>query len=266
MLGLGGLSTQMVPRVIEANCLGRESDPTCVKNPAVWTGENPRIAYLAGTLIGAGLGFGTSAWWQFGHWQSARAANFGIVNSFMGGLFFGSATDLITHDAAAISWMTLIGHAAGAWMTAIIGGGELPLNKGVLMTSGGAWAAIYTALIVAIIATTGGAVNARTGLDAVMLTPALGAGAMALATLKFNPSTAQIMRANVFGVGVGGAVLLLSALVLGGNFGSPVPYILGGVGAIASKTVVSLLWAEAAEAQSTSALEPENRHRYRSVW
>jgi hypothetical protein len=55
------------------------------------------------------------------------------------------------------------------------------------------------------------------------------------------------MRANIFGLGVGGAVLLISALVLGGNFASPVPYILAGVGAIGAQTLVSLLWAEAAE-------------------
>jgi hypothetical protein len=83
-------------------------------------------------------------------------------------------------------------------------------------------------------------------MQAVMITPAIGAAAMALATLKFNPSVTQIMRANVFGLGIGAGVLLLSALVLGANFGHPVPYILGAVGAIGAKTIVSLLWVEAA--------------------
>ncbi|MDK0767095.1 hypothetical protein P5E81_14970, partial [Clostridium perfringens] len=84
--------------------------------------------------------------------------------------------------------------------------------------------------------------DARSALDAIMLTPAIGAAALALATLKFNPSTAQVVRANIFGLGVGAAVLLLSALVLGGNFGHPVPYVLAGIGAIGAQTLVSLLW------------------------
>ncbi len=70
---------------------------------------------------------------------------------------------------------------------------------------------------------------------------------MAFATLRFNPSTTQIMRANLFGVGAGGVVLVLAALVLGANFASPVPYILAAVAAIGAKVTVSLLWAEAAE-------------------
>ncbi len=92
--------------------------------------------------------------------------------------------------------------------------------------SGAAWAMIYTALIVAIVATTGGGIRTR-GLDALMIRLAVGAGAMALATLKFNPSTAQIIRANIFGVGVGGAVLLLSGWCSGVHWlhQSPVPYV-----------------------------------------
>jgi hypothetical protein len=181
-----------------------------------------------------------------------RSANFGIINSFFGGMFLGGFTDLFTKDAYAIAWLTVIGNSAGAWLTAIVGGGDLPLNKGVLITSGGVWAGIYTALILGIISSIGGASSLRSGMDALMITPAIGAVAMALATLKFNPSTTQIMRANIFGVGVGGAVLLLSALILGAHFASPVPYILAGVGAIGAKTLVSLLWAEAAEPPSTT--------------
>ena len=73
------------------------------------------------------------------------------------------------------------------------------------------------------------------------------------------------MRANIFGLGVGGAVLLLSALVLGGNFGHPVPYILAGVGAIGAQTLVSLLWAEAAETPARRPLKWANRRRSRAV-
>jgi hypothetical protein len=102
-----------------------------------------------------------------------------------------------------------------------------------------------------------------------LIVPAIGAAAMWAALLKFNPSTMQIMRANIFGVGVGGAVLVLSALALGFNFLSPVPYLLGGLGAIGAKTIVSLLWAEAAEPGRVASLSLDGydeRGRYRRVW
>ncbi len=250
MTGLGVLATQMVPRAI---------DPT----PNSFTNEGARIAYLAGGLGGAAVGFAGAAVWQFTHWMSERTANFGIINSFFGGMFLGGFSDLLTKDAYAISWLTMIGASAGAWITAVVGGGDIPLNKGLLITSGGVWAAIYTALILGIVASTGAGTNLRTGFDAIMLTPALGAAAMALATLKFNPSTNQVLRANLFGAGVAGAVLLLSALILSNHFNSPVPYILAGVGAIGAQTLVSLLWVEAAEAPPSPG-EP-SRSRV-SVW
>ncbi len=247
MTGFGVLATQMVPRINDAYCMG--NPPGCVQKPELWTSGDARVAYLAGTLIGAGVGFGASAFWQFTHWMNHTTATFGIVNSFFGGAFAGAMTDLLTNHTSptAISWVTLLGSLAGAWLTAVIGGGDLALNKGVLISSGGGWAMIYTALILAVVATTGGGGNLRAGIDALMITPAIGAAALAFATLKFNPSTMQIMRANLFGLGAGGVVLLLSALVLGVNFASPVPYILAGVAAIGAKVTVSLLWAEAAE-------------------
>ncbi len=248
--GLGVLATQMIPRLI---------DPT----PGSFTNENARVAYLAGGLGGAAVGFAGSAVWQFTHWMSERTANFGIINSFFGGMFLGGFSDLLTKDPYAISWLTLIGATAGGWLTAIVGGGDLALNKGALITTGGAWAAIYTALILGIVASTGAGGSLRSGMDAIMLTPAIGAAAMALATLKFNPSVAQIVRANVFGAGVAGAVLLISALILSNHFASPVPYILAGVGAIGAQTLVSLLWVEAAEAP----VAPGETQRPRvSVW
>lgn len=247
MTGLGVLGTQMVPRINDAYCYG--NPPGCVQNPEVWTSGSARVAYLAGALIGAGVGFGASAFWQFTHWMNHTTANFGIINSFFGGAFAGAIADLITNHQSptAISWLTVVGMLAGAWLTPIIGGGDLALNKGVLITSGGAWAMIYTALVLAIIASTGGGGDLRAGIDALMIMPAIGAAAMAFATLRFNPSTTQIMRANLFGVGAGGVVLVLAALVLGANFASPVPYILAAVAAIGAKVTVSLLWAEAAE-------------------
>jgi hypothetical protein len=157
----------------------------------------------------------------------------------------------------------VLGNTAGAWLSTIVGGGQLALNRGVFITSGGLWAGIYTALILGIVASTGGAAALRNGLDALLLTPAIGAGAIALAGLKFNPSTAQVMRANIFGVGVGAAVLLLSGLLV--SFNSPVPYVLSGIGAIGAKAIVSVLWAEAASDGSSflSAVPSGNSRR---VW
>jgi hypothetical protein len=254
MTGFGLLSTQLIPRAIRAADMG---------NSDIVSGRDARIAYLASTLLGAGAGFGFSAWWQFNHWISPNTANFGIINSFFGGAFLGGLTDLLSRDPTAVTWMTVLGNTAGAWLSTIVGGGQLALNRGVFITSGGLWAGIYTALILGIVASTGGAAALRNGLDALLLTPAIGAGAIALAGLKFNPSTAQVMRANIFGVGVGAAVLLLSGLLV--SFNSPVPYVLSGIGAIGAKAIVSVLWAEAASDGSSflSAVPSGNSRR---VW
>ncbi|MFO0597400.1 MAG: hypothetical protein U0228_18975 [Myxococcaceae bacterium] len=297
MTGLGGLATQMIPRAVDASPLhpsidgkamdgcatdanGVPTDPRYKESGAngkpvatcaeIFTGDGARIAYLTGTLLGAGLGFTAAAIWQFNNWISHRSAGFGIISSFFGGMLLGGFTDLVTsqRDPYATAWLTLIGSSAGAWVAAIVGGGDIPLNKELLIVSGGGWAAVYTALIVAIVATTGGNITARSGLDGVMLTPALGAAAMALATLKFNPSVGQILRADLFGGVVGGAVLLISALLLGPTVGftRPVPYILAGIGAIGAKTLVSFLWADAAENPGTTADGSPSGKRYRNVW
>ncbi len=252
MTGLGVLATQMIPRAVDAYCMGQMD---CVQDPMKFTGEGARIAYLAGSLIGAGVGFGASAWWQFNHWISHRSANFGIISSFIGGAFVGALTDLAASmapavdRASAVTWAILIGSVAGAWLSTVVGGGDIALNRATLVVSGAAWAMIYTALIIGMVAASGsGGANIRAGVDAMLITPAVGAAAMAFAALKFNPSTTQIMRANLFGVGVGAAVFLLSGLVLGLNWSTTVvPYLLGAVGAIGAKTVVSIFWVEAAE-------------------
>lgn len=252
MTGLGVLATQMIPRAVEAYCMGQMG---CTNNPEIFTGPDARVAYLAGSLIGAGVGFGASAWWQFNHWISHRSANFGIINSFVGAAFFGGLTDLIAGGvnatprgrAEAVTWSILLGSLAGAWVSTIVGGGDIAMNKATLVVTGAAWAMIYTALIVGLVGSTGARVDPRSAVSGLLITPAIGAAAMAFATLKFNPSTTQIMRANIFGVGVGAAVFLLSGLVLGLRWDGPVPYVLGAIGAIGAKTVVSLLWVEAAE-------------------
>lgn len=257
MTGLQVLSTQMIPRAVEAYCMGQDST-TCTKRPELFTDQDARVAYLAGSLIGAAVGFGASAWWQFNHWISHRSANFGIISSFIGGAFLGAITDLAASmapprdRASAVTWTIAIGSLAGAWISTVIGGGDIALNKATLVVSGAAWAMVYTALIIGMVAASGSSTgNIRAGVDAMLITPAIGAAAMAFATLKFNPSTTQIMRANLFGIGVGAAVFLLSGLVLGLDWGKTptgiVPYILGAVGAIGAKTVVSIFWVEAAE-------------------
>jgi hypothetical protein len=264
MTGLGVLATQMIPRAVEAYCMGQAP---CMPKPKVFTDQDARVAYLAGSLIGAAVGFGASAWWQFNHWISHRSANFGIISSFIGGAFLGAITDLAASTAPAVdkaravTWTILIGSLAGAWLSTIVGGGDIALNKATLVVSGAAWAMIYTALIIGMVAASGsGGTNPRTIVDAILITPAIGAAAMGFATLKFNPSTTQIMRANLFGIGVGAAVFLLSGLVLNLDWGRTptgiVPYILGAVGAIGAKTVVSILWVEAAENPNQPGVSP----------
>lgn len=264
MGSLGALSTQMVPRLIDWGN-GLNPDPF---------GQDARLAYLAAGLIGAGVGFGAAAWWQFNHWISANTATLTLLDSIWGAMFFIGLTNLFTTDANWVSWLGLIGAEIGAWVTTIVGGGDVATNHLLLITSGAGWAAIYAALILAIVATTGNSGNARQGIDALLLAPAIGAGAMSLALLKFNPSSAQILRADLFGAGVGAAVLLVSALVLGAKFDVPTPYILAGIGAAGAITTVSLLWAEAAEApagdgekkQTWLYRDPEKDKPYSTVW
>lgn len=300
MVGVGALATQLIPRAIHASPLHEvpgqpgvmagcdptsgvlpepynsfptdPNDPSKSERPTscsdIVTGSNARLMYLTSGLLGAGIGFASAAFWQFNNWISVRSANFGIINSAFGSMFLGALGDLATrhNDAYATAWMSLIGGVAGGWLSAVLTRNDYPLNKMALVTSGGAWAAIYGALIVGIVATTGGGITPRDGLDAVMLMPAIGAGLMALAALKFNPSFGQVMRANLFGGLVGGVVLLVSGLLLGPTTGftqSPVPYILGGVGAIGAQTLVSLLWADAAENADYGA---ESDRKYRTVW
>ena len=73
---------------------------------------------LAGTFIGAGLGFGLSSWWQFNHYVDTPMAHYGIVNSVIGGMFLAGFMDLLTHDKSMITWSAFIGTELGAWLTA----------------------------------------------------------------------------------------------------------------------------------------------------
>jgi hypothetical protein len=292
MGGLGGLATQLAPRLIDAaaphrvpgqpvGTLNGGCDPNVgvVKQPYtkfpvserptscsdIATGSQARIAYLTSTLLGAGIGFASASIWQFFNWMSVRSANFGVINSAWGSLFLGAIADLATkhNDAWATSWLTLIGGMAGGWLSVILAKGDYPLNKMFLITTGGVWASIYAALIVGIVATTGGGITTRDGIDAVMLLPAVGAAAFALAALKFNPSIGQIMRANLFGTLAGALVLVVSGLLLGPTTGftkSPVPYILSGVTSAGAITLVSVLWADSV------ADAPGNSNKKALIW
>ncbi|HET9450796.1 MAG TPA: hypothetical protein VFO83_07945 [Aggregicoccus sp.] len=231
-----------------------------------------REAMLAGTFIGAGLGFGLSSWWQFNHWVDTPMANFGIVNSVIGGMFLGGFMDLLTTDKSMITWSAFVGTELGAWLTAMVGGGQMSLDDGLLVASGGAWGLAYSALLLAIVHFAGTDVSAKNWADTLLLAPGIGAGALALASMRYNPTSTQIIRADLFGAGVGAVLLAVSSLALGG-FDNSTPYVLALLGSAGAITTVSLLWEESAERPkgNLQALNPyyrdPARHRpYRRVW
>lgn len=295
MTGLGVLATQMVPRAVDASsphapvrdamapasqfdgCTAERlakyqaANPKITSCTEIFSGEDARVAYLAGSLIGAAVGFGTSAAWQFFNWQSERAANFGIIASFFGAGFLGSITDLATQagDPVATTWMTLIGASAGAWTAAIVGGGDISLNRIAFITTGGVWAGLYTGMITAMLVTGGTSLLGRTAVDIAMLTPAIGAGLMALLSLKFSPSFAQIMRANLFGAAAAALVIVVSALIINPVTGwnNPLPYGFGLGASVLAQGLVSWLWADAAENKPMTWLTGyRSDGRYVGVW
>jgi hypothetical protein len=247
LLGVGGMMTQMVA------------------NGFNFKDGGSRQAMLAGLLIGAGLGFGASAWWQFNHWLGWPVANYGIVNSVLGGMFWAGFMDLVSSDKTLLTWGTVLGAELAGWLTAVIGGGEMSTAAGLLITSGAAWFATYTALMLAIVAFTGNGSNIKAGIDTLLMTPGIGAVVMSLATLKFHPTSTQILRADLFGVGAGAAALLISVLFLG-RFDTPTPYIMAMVASAGAIATVSLLWEEAADRPNALYRDPEKHRPYRNVW
>ena len=227
--------------------------------------RSSREAMLAGTLIGAGLGFGSSAWWQFYNWIDKPMGYFGIGNSLIGGMFAAGFADMLTRDATALAWASFVGAELGAWLTATIAGGQLPLDDGMLVASGGGWGLLYGALLLAVVHFSGTKISGKTWTDTLLIAPGLGATALALATMKYDPSPGQILRADLFGVGVGAVVLLLSGLVLGG-FDQPTPYVLSFLGSAGAIATVSLLWEEAAERPGPLVLGASRSKPYRCVW
>ncbi|WP_224241342.1 hypothetical protein [Hyalangium gracile] len=208
--------------------------------------RDSREAMLAGTLIGAGLGFGASAWWQFNNWVDRPLSYFGIANSVVGGMFLGGFMDLLADDRDVLAWSSFVGAELGAWLTAVVGTGQLPLNHGLLISSGAAWGLASSALLLAIIHFSGTEIRGKTWADTLLIAPGIGAGALAIATMRYSPTSGQVLRANIFGGGVGAAVLLLSGLVLGG-FDQPTPYVLSFLASAGAITTVSLLWEESVD-------------------
>ncbi|NMO23341.1 hypothetical protein HPC49_38750 [Pyxidicoccus fallax] len=226
-----------------------------------------REEVLAGTLIGAGLGFGASAWWQFNNWVDKPMAHFSIGNSVVGGMFMAGFMDLFTQDPSVLTWSAFLGAELGAWLTAGLGGGQLPLNDGLLVSSGAGWGMAYAALLLAVIHFSGTDVSSKTWRDTLLLAPGIGAGALALATMRYDPTPSQILRADIFGAGVGAAVLLISGLVLGG-FDQSTPYVLSFLGSAGAITTVSLLWEESVDRSAmrmTSGRSAKGRP-YKNVW
>ncbi|MFL5321062.1 MAG: hypothetical protein ACJ790_15490, partial [Myxococcaceae bacterium] len=139
-------------------------------------------------------------------------------------------------------------------------------RHGLLMASGAGWGAAYAALLMAIIGNSGQKPAPGTVFDVIGMATGIGAGAMALTTLRYDPTSNQILRADIFGAGVGGAVLVLSALVLGG-FDKPTPYVLSLLSATGAIAAVSLLWEESAEKNPAAIYrDPELDRPYRRVW
>lgn len=222
-----------------------------------------RERMLAGTLIGAGLGFGSSAWYQSRNWVGSPMANYGIVNSLLAGMLMFGLTNLFTTNGEALAWATFVGVEAGAWLTAVLAGGDMPVNQGLLISSGGLWGLIYSALILGMLGTSGPQ-DARGIVDTLFISSGLGGVALAIASAKYSPSSAQILRADLFGLGVGGAVFVLSWLVVGLRTDVATPFVLAALSSAGAIAAVSLLWEEAAERPEDKAMGQSARYFYRS--
>ncbi|KFE66862.1 hypothetical protein [Hyalangium minutum] len=230
--------------------------------------RDSREAMLAGTLIGAGLGFGASAWWQFNHWVDRPLGYFSIANAAVGGMFLGGFMDLFTNDRYALSWSAFAGAELASWLTAVIGGGQLPLNQGLLISSGAAWGLVYSTLLLAIIHfSENQGIRGKTWADTLLIAPGIGAGALAIASTRYNPSSGQILRADIFGAGVGAFVLLVSGVALGG-FNQPTPYVLSFLGSAGAIATVSLLWDESVDrtASPPGSGGYKSKRPYKGLW
>lgn len=225
-----------------------------------------REAMLSGTLLGAGLGFATSAWWQHHHWIGDTTSYFSIVNALIAGMFTVGVVDTFTPSALALSTAALIGTEVGAWSTALFAGGDMRLDDGLFVSTGAAWGLAYAGLLLAMIATSGTEISTKGVVDALLVAPGVGAGILALASTRYKPTTSQILRANAAGAGVGLAVLLISGVILG-RFDIPTPYLLSMISAAGAKAAIALIWPDEPRARPawSRRARPEDG-RYRSNW
>jgi hypothetical protein len=251
----GALATQMVPRFQSLTIIPglQQLDPT-ICTPGNMSLDvcsaadaDDRTAYLVSGLIGLGVGFASAAVWQFTHWLDRPAVTAGFLHGIYGALFFAGFSSFFTTDTTAISWASFIGSELVMWASIILGGGELSTNKVWFISSGAFWATVFVGMLLGIIGTSGGGLDVRTALSVAMIAPGIGALATGLFSLKYNPSITKILRANLFGVLAGALVFVVSGLVLGVKFDSPVPYVLAPIASAGAITIVSLLWADAAE-------------------
>lgn len=203
-------------------------------------------AMLVGTLVGAGLGFGISTWWQFTHWMDSPVASFSLVNGLYAGMLAGGLVDSLSTDITALAYASFISAELGGWLTAAVGGGEMKMSDGLAMASAGGWAGAYTALVLATLTYSGGTPpTSKRWVDALLIAPGIGASAMACALLQIHPTANQVVRGDLFGLGVGTVVLLTSGFIVG--FNSATTYILTLLTSAGALAAVSIFWEEAAE-------------------
>ncbi|HEY8212207.1 MAG TPA: hypothetical protein VIG99_32215 [Myxococcaceae bacterium] len=236
LAALGGFGTQLISFTVRDAATGTFR----------FDFERGKESMLVGTLIGAGLGFAASTWWQFTHWMDSPVATFSLVNGLYAGMLAAGLVDSLSTDITALAYASFISAELGLWLTAGVGGGELRLADGLAMASGGAWAAAYSALILATITYGGGRPpSSKTWVDALLITPGLGAAALACALVQIHPTANQVVRGDLFGAGVGVVVLVASGFIVG--FNSPTPYILTLLSSAGALAAVSIFWEEAAE-------------------
>ncbi len=215
--------------------------------------DRGKEAMLVGTLVGMGLGFGVSTWWQFTHWMDDPVAAFSIVNGLYAGMLAGGLVDALSRDIIALAYASFVCAELGTWLTAAVGGGEMKFSDGLAIASAGGWAAAYSALVLATLTYSGGTPpTSKSWVDTLLIAPGIGASALALALLQIHPTANQVIRGNLFGLGVGAVVLVTAGLVVG--FQTPTPYILTLLTSAGALLAVSLFWEEAAEKPAVEAM------------
>ena len=229
---------------------------------------------LVGTLVGMGLGFGISTWWQFTHWMDSPVAAFSVVNGLYAGMLAAGLVDSLSRDLTALAYSAFICAELGGWLTAAVGGGEMKLADGLAIASAGAWAGAYTALVLATLTYAGGTPpTSKAWVDTLLIAPGIGASALAVALIQIRPTANQVIRGDLFGLGVGAAVLVTAGLVVGWT--TPTTYILTLLSSAGALAAVSIFWEEAAEKPAEEAVgvlfgggrrKLASKKRYNNPW